>query len=76
VVPALPVGRESVEDEEIRSGRQLEGTSQENIDLVEHTVLDDRRLKVKEVAKCSNLSETTVWRIIHDHLHMSKVSTR
>jgi len=69
------LGRESVEDEE-RSGRPSEGTSQENIDLVEHIVLDDRRLKVKEIAKLSNLSETTVWRIVHDHLNMSKVSAR
>lgn len=73
--PLFRLGRESREDEE-RSGRPPKGTSQGNMDLVEQVVLDDHRLKVKEIAKLANLSETTVWRIIHDQFHVSKVSAR
>ena len=36
----------------------------------------DRRLKVKEVATEVGISEGSVFNILHDHLHLSKVSAR
>ena len=68
-------GRDSVLDEP-RSGRPRDASSQENIDLVEHIVLRDRRLKLKEIAAESGLSKSTVHRIISMGLGMNKISAR
>lgn len=52
----------------------MEVLTDNNIALVEDLVLDDRRLKVKEIAQKSRLSDTTVRRIVHDHLGMNKIN--
>ena len=69
------MGYESLEDEP-RSGGPIEVTTQESIDTVEDIVPNDRRLRVWEIAKMSGLSDTTVRRILHEHLGMKKVSAR
>lgn len=68
-------GRESLDDDE-RSGRPLEVTSQEMVKKVEDALIENGRLKLKEIAQMYNISETTSFKIIHDHLGMSKVSAR
>ena len=68
-------GRQSLEDDP-RSGRPLEVTTPEVIRRVEDLVMADRRLKVKEVATEVGISEGSVFNILHDHLHLSKVSAR
>jgi hypothetical protein len=59
-----------------RFGRPLEVTTPEVIRRVEDLVMADRRLKVKEVATEVGISEGSVFNILHDHLHLSKVSAR
>ncbi|XP_076223908.1 protein GVQW3-like [Nomia melanderi] len=68
-------GRESIEDDP-RSSRPVNEAIPENVKLVEEIVLSNRRLKTKEIAKRATLSKTTVLRILHDHLGMSKISAR
>lgn len=69
------MGQESLEDD-ARTGRTVEVVTDDKIALVEDLVLGDRRLKVKEIAQMSRLSDTSVRRIVHDHLGMNKVSAR
>jgi len=69
------LGRESVEDEP-REGRPVEVVTEENIRRIEEELLSDRRLKLKEISVRLEISKTTVIRIIHEHLHMKKVSAR
>ncbi|KAL0828929.1 hypothetical protein ABMA28_003828 [Loxostege sticticalis] len=69
------LGRESIDDEP-RPGRPSEAITDENIKFVEVTVLEDRRLKTKDLAVMTGLSKTTVLRILHEHLGMNKVSAR
>lgn len=69
------LGQESLEDDE-RLGRPIEVLTPQNISIIEELVLQDRRLKVRELAAMSNMSETSVRRILHDHLNMNKVSAR
>nr|XP_031826514.1 uncharacterized protein LOC116424357 [Nomia melanderi] len=63
-------GRGSIEDDP-RSSRPVSEVTLESVKLVEQMVLSDRRLKTKEIA---TLSKTTVLRILHDYLGMSKIS--
>ena len=46
------------------------------IDRVERLVLNNRRIKVAELASECGISNGSVYTIIHEHLGMSKVSTR
>ena len=48
----------------------------QQISIIEHLVLENRRLKVNELAVITNISETSVRRILHDHLGMNKISAR
>ena len=68
-------GRNSLEDDP-RPGRPADVISQEMIDLVERLVLNNRRIKVAELASVSGISNGSVYTIIHEHLGMSKVSAR
>ncbi|XP_063533696.1 histone-lysine N-methyltransferase SETMAR-like [Cydia strobilella] len=69
--PLLDTTLDSVEDLG-HDGRPVEVLTPENINSVQEKVLSDRRLKIREIAARLGLSKSTVHRIIHDHLHMSK----
>ena len=68
-------GRDSLEDD-LRPGRPADVISQEMIDRVERLVLNNRRIKVADLASECGISNGSVYTIIHEHLGMSKVSAR
>ena len=68
-------GRESIDDAP-RSGRPKDVTSDRNVDLVHRTILEDRRKSIRELVEETGLSYGTVCRIIHEDLHMRKLSSR
>ena len=51
-----------------------EVTSQEMIDKIHDIVLNDRRLKVREISETVNISVGRVWHILHECLSMRKLS--
>ena len=67
------MGQESLEDAD-RSGRPIEVITPQQISIIEHLVLEDWRLKVKELAVITNISEASVRQIFPDHLGMNKIS--
>lgn len=69
------LGRESVEDDP-RPGSTVHVLTQDKIEEVRRVVLDDRRLKKKEIAKICKISETSVLKVLHEHLGMNKVCAR
>ena len=50
-------------------------TSQEMIDKI-HIVLNDRRLKVREISETANISVERIWYILHECLGLRKLSAR
>ena len=68
-------GRNSLEDDP-RPGCPADVNSQEMIDCVERLVLNNRQIKVAELASECGISNGSVYNIIHEHLGMSKVSAR
>ena len=68
-------GRKSLGDVE-RSGRPKTATTDENIAKVHQMVLDDRRMKVREIAVVMNMSKECVCHILNQHLDMRKPSAR
>lgn len=68
-------GRESVEDDP-RPGRPSDATNEEMCRKVEKMVMEDRRLKVSQIAHEMGISEPSVLDILHNKLGMSKVSSR
>ena len=68
-------GRTSFEDDP-RPGRSTEVTTPEIIKKVEKIILEDARLKKKQLAEMVGVSDTTIFKILHDHLGMTKVSAR
>src|SRR5436190_14865022 len=60
-------GRKSLGDDE-RSGRPKTATTDENIAKVHEMVLDDRRIKVREIAKVMNMSKERVCHIKYSHI--------
>ena len=67
-------GRDSLDDP--RPGRPADVISQEMIDHVERLVLNNRQIKVAELASECGIFNGSVCTIIHEHLGMSKVSAR
>src|SRR5580765_3411754 len=68
-------GRTSILDEE-RSGRPKTATTDEMVDLVHRTVMEDRRLTVKDIAEACGISSERVHKILHQDLDMRKLSAR
>ncbi|GFX50631.1 histone-lysine N-methyltransferase SETMAR [Trichonephila clavipes] len=58
------------------SGRPNTAPTNENIAKVHQMVLDDRRIKVREIAEVMNMSKEHVYYILNHHLCMRKLSTR
>ena len=67
-------GRTSLEDDP-REGRP-KSTTQEIIEQVRDMVLDDRRMKVREIAETIGISKERVGYIFHEELDTKKVCAR
>lgn len=59
-----------------RSGRPVEVTTPEIIDKIHDMIMEDRRLKVREIAEAIGISNDRVHNILHNHLQMKKLSAR
>jgi len=68
-------GRRSLEDDE-RPGRPKTVTTNDNIAKVHQLVLDDRRIKVREIAEIMKMSKERVCHILNQDLGMRKLSAR
>ena len=56
--------------------RQHFVVTEDSICQVKTLVLEDRRVTVKQLAAITKTSVGSIETILHDHLHMSKVSAR
>ena len=65
-------GRTDVEDDE-RSWRPTISKTINNIREIEKTVREDRRLSIRLIAERMSINKETVWQVLHDNLHMTKV---
>ena len=63
-------GRESLE-EDPRSGRPNTAVTEENIEKVKKLVLEDRRIKLWQIAEAIGISKERIGDILHNHLHMT-----
>ena len=68
-------GRESIEDD-ARTGRPKDATTDENVEIVHNLVMCDRRRYLRRIASEVGISFGAVQTIITDILGMSKVSAR
>lgn len=68
-------GRTSTSDEH-RTGRSLEASTPEMIEKIHDMVLDDPRVKVRELVEATGISTGSVISILHEHLHLSKKCAR
>ncbi|XP_036336110.1 histone-lysine N-methyltransferase SETMAR-like [Rhagoletis pomonella] len=68
-------GPTSCQDEH-RSGRPNEVTTPEMVKKIHKAVMDDRRLKVREVADIVGILKSMVHRILSDDLEMKKLWAR
>ncbi|XP_065658445.1 histone-lysine N-methyltransferase SETMAR-like [Hydra vulgaris] len=66
---------QSLGDDE-HSGCPKTATTDENIAKVHQLVLDNRRIKVREIAEVMNISKERVCHILHENLSMRKLSAR
>ena len=64
--------RTDVEGDE-RSQRPTMSKTTNNIREIEKIVRDDRRLGIRLVAERMSIDKETVWQVLHDNLHMTKV---
>jgi histone-lysine N-methyltransferase SETMAR len=68
-------GHTSLEDDP-REGRPKSATPPEIIEQVRDMVLDDRQIKVCEIAETVGISKECVGYILHEELHMKKLCAR
>ena len=68
-------GRTSIYDAE-RSGCQKSAVDPENITEVHKIVLDDQKLKLREIADTLKISEGSVFTILHESLGMRKLFSK
>ena len=59
-----------------REGRPNFVVTDDNVCQVKTLVLEDRRVTVKQLAAITKMSVGSIETILHDYLHMSKVSAR
>jgi|SRR5687768_3191449 len=63
-------------DDAPRSGRPNEAVTEENIRKIHRIVLNDRKVKVSEIADTLHISTERVRNILHEYLDMKKLSAR
>jgi histone-lysine N-methyltransferase SETMAR len=68
-------GHTSLEDDP-REGRPKSATPPEIIEQVHDMILDDRRMKVREIAETTGISKERVGYILHEELGMKKLCAR
>jgi hypothetical protein len=68
-------GRKSLDDD-LRPGRPVDAITSDVIEKTKCLVLEDARLKKRQLAPLLGVSETTVFRILHEYHGMTKVSAR
>ena len=71
----LREGRTDVEDDE-RSRRPTISKTTNNTREIEKIVREDRRLSIRLIAERMSIDKETVWQVLHDKLHMTKVCAR
>ena len=59
-----------------REGRPNFVVNEDSVCQVKTLVLKDRRVTVKQLAAITKMSVGSIENVLHDHLHMSKVSAR
>lgn len=67
--------RESLEDDP-QPGWPVEVTTSELVEKVEKLILEDARLKKKQLVEMVGVSDTTIFLILNHHFVMTKISTR
>jgi transposase len=68
-------GRTGLEDDS-REGRPKIATTPEILEQVHDMVLDDRRMKVREIAETTGISKERVGYILHEKLDMKNLCAR
>ena len=68
-------GRESVKDEP-RSGRPRTALTDENIQLVREVIQENPYSTYEEIEELTSLHPPTIQTIIHEHLHLRKITSR
>lgn len=68
-------GHMSTEDDE-RSGRPKEAVTDENIQKIHKMILNDRKLKLIEIAEALKVSKERVGHIVHEFLGMRKLCAK
>ena len=69
------LGRDSIEDDP-KSGRPATSQNSEMAKNFEGLVLQDRRISVNSIANTLKISIKSAHTILHEQLHMNKVSAR
>ena len=72
---AFKDGRESITDD-LRSGRPVDVSTPKAVQAVEDLIKSDRRVTLDEIATKLDISHGTVYAIVREKLHFSKVSCR
>ena len=65
-------GRTEVEDNE-RSRRPTISKTTNNNREIENIVREDRRLSIRLIAERMSIDKETMWQVLHENLHMTKV---
>jgi len=68
-------GRTCTEDE-ARSGRPVEVTTLDIVEKIHGMIMEDRRMKVREIAEAVGISTERVHNILHEKLHVKKLCAR
>ena len=68
----LHENRTDVEDDE-RSRRPIISKTTNNNREIEKLVREDRRLSIRLIAERMSIGKETMWQVLHENLHMTKV---